>query len=73
MRKVENVINNYNRKEIIMNIIPELTTEVNIQQGIQLKIEKQILQLFRENEVSVAQARVLFEYILTDMEKTPLR
>ena len=56
-----------------MNLIPELTTEVNIPPNVYGKAKKKILRLFRENEVSIAQARVLFEDILQDMERTPLR
>ena len=56
-----------------MNLIPELTTETNIDINVYHKAKKKILRFFRENKVSIAQARVLFEDILQDMERTPLR
>ena len=57
-----------------MNLIPELTTETLMpSDDIQDVIEEEILRLFRINEISLAQARVIIEDVLQAMERTPLR
>lgn len=57
-----------------MNLIPELTTETLMpSDDIKDAISEEILRLFRTNEISLAQARVIIEDVLQTMERTPLR
>lgn len=55
-----------------MNIIQGLTQE-DVERGVMNELTQQILQIFRDNGISVAEARTICENMLSTMERMPLK